>query len=366
MNLNEKIQNLIHPGESLSETLEFLKMSQLELSIRTGLAEKTISEIINGKSSITPETALKLERSINIDSSFWNNLQKNYDEKLERIKADENLEIEREIEKNISCYDELEKLGLVNSPKHLPNKDQWKFRVDNLMKFFNVSSLVFINSLDSINIKFRSSKSKGELNAYNLKAWLRAGEVFAQNDLPEYDKNKLKMILDDLRKMTYFSGDLSRELKIILNPIGINIVCLPYFKNTKVNGAIRWYKDKPLIQLNTRGAYCDIFWFTLFHEIGHILLHGKKDQFLEGKGINKEDQKELEADNFAQNTLIPVDKYYDFIQNLPSPSSDLVTEFANDIGIDPSIVWGRLAHDEYINYASISNHRIPLKFIHNS
>lgn len=65
---------LVSPGEILAEYLEAYGMTQTELADRTGLTKKTINEIIRGKSPITPETALKLERSLGRPAHFWNNL----------------------------------------------------------------------------------------------------------------------------------------------------------------------------------------------------------------------------------------------------------------------------------------------------
>lgn len=71
---------LVHPGVTLAETLESLGMSQVELAVRISRPEKTISEIINGITAITPETALQFERALGVPASFWNNLEKNYQE----------------------------------------------------------------------------------------------------------------------------------------------------------------------------------------------------------------------------------------------------------------------------------------------
>ena len=53
-----------------------------ELAESTGRPRKTINEIIAGKAEITAETALQLERVLGIPASFWNNLERNYQESL--------------------------------------------------------------------------------------------------------------------------------------------------------------------------------------------------------------------------------------------------------------------------------------------
>jgi len=84
----------IAPGETLRETIEYINMTQIELSTRTGLAPKTINEIIKGKSSITAETALKLERCLGVSAKFWINLESNYVETKARIKSEQELKLE--------------------------------------------------------------------------------------------------------------------------------------------------------------------------------------------------------------------------------------------------------------------------------
>ncbi len=73
------------PGETLKDVLESLNMTQAELSLRTGRSLKTISEIVNGNTAITPETALQLERVLNVPASFWNNREKKYREFMTQI-----------------------------------------------------------------------------------------------------------------------------------------------------------------------------------------------------------------------------------------------------------------------------------------
>src|ERR1700690_2064677 len=103
----------LHPGKTLEEILEAENMSQVELANRTGLTTKTINEIIQGKSPITTETALKLSTIFGMSPTFWNNLQKNYEETVTRLKSEEDLKQEIPLLKKYTCYRELEMLELV-------------------------------------------------------------------------------------------------------------------------------------------------------------------------------------------------------------------------------------------------------------
>ncbi len=96
--------------------------------------------------------------------------------------------------------------------------------------------------------------------------------------------------------------------------------------------------------LTIRGKWADIFWFSLFHEIGHILLHSRQGVILENNGRH---QIEKEADDFASNTLIPHDACTRFVSKGSFYKND-IADFANTIGISTGIVVGRLQHEKMI------------------
>ncbi|VAW51008.1 Antitoxin HigA / unknown domain [hydrothermal vent metagenome] len=70
--------------------------------------------------------------------------------------------------------------------------------------------------------------------------------------------------------------------------------------NTVFSGATRWISaNKVVIQISLRYKTDDHLWFIFFHEAGHILLHGKKELFLEGTN-GLDEKKENEANVFAE------------------------------------------------------------------
>jgi Zn-dependent peptidase ImmA (M78 family) len=124
----------------------------------------------------------------------------------------------------------------------------------------------------------------------------------------------------------------------------------------------RWINpDKALIQLSLRGKYEDLFWFTFFHEAGHILLHGKKDIFIESK--KNESNKELEADIFAKDLLIPIEKWQDFIKKGKFKIKREVVRFASELNISPAIVVGRLQHDGLIQFSHLNELKRKYEFV---
>ena len=331
-----QLNNPVHPGESLEEILETTNMSQVELAKRTGLTSKTINEIVQGKSSITPETAIKLASVFGMSAEYWNNKERRYQETLSQSKMCQELEKEQEFLKEFTCYSELQKLGFVE--KTADSKEKTR----NLLSFFGVSSLDYVQKIHPV--AFRK-QSKKDIDQIALATWLRAGELKGvEIKTAEFSKESLIAAIPKLKSLSQEKPEIyGKKLKETLASCGVALVYMPYFKKTYVHGATRWItSDKALIQLSLLYKWEDMFWFSLFHEIGHIIKHGKKEEFIEFKDDeNKFNKKEQEADIFAQKTLIS-DKELSSLKEISLLS---IKNLASDINIAPSIVAGRVAHE---------------------
>ncbi|MFA4891253.1 MAG: HigA family addiction module antitoxin [Candidatus Gracilibacteria bacterium] len=331
----------VHPGETVKETLEVLGVSQADLSLSTGLAEKTISEILNGKNPITPETALKFERVLGISKLGLLNMQAQYDADLLRIKESERLEEEAKSLDRFSCYLELEKLGYVKKTRNPIEK------VEELFRFFAVDSFSAIQQV--MPVAFRRSHVEKNNNE-SLAAWLRVGNIEANKlETKEFDIEKLRSKLDEMRSLTTETPEtFSRRLKELAGECGIALVYTPYLKNTNVNGATRWLTPKrALVQLSLRYKYSDCFWFTFFHEIGHLIKHSKKEVFVDFKSGDDHSELEQEADQFAQKVLIPSNASFETFKKSLNPANlgVKIHSFAKENNIDPGIVAGRVGKE---------------------
>jgi HTH-type transcriptional regulator/antitoxin HigA len=349
----------IHPGVTLKDTLDSLGMSQKELAERTGLAIQTVNKIIRGIDPITPETAVKLERVFGTSAAFWNNLDRSFQESTARIKAEKKLQEEYSLARKFTCYSELVQW------QYVPEARDIKEKTNNLLRFFGVNSLRTVDQLNCI--AFRKSEKKS-ISRECVSAWLRCGELDVQkkdskSKSKEYDQKKLIEFIDEFRKLTLLEPEeYGRKIKTISEDCGVNIVFTPYIKKTYINGATRWINNNPLIQISPRFSFSDIFWFTFFHELGHIILHGKKDKFIEFDFDMSHEAKEKEANDFASSKLIPEDKAKEFFVKNDIDAKSLV-DFAKNVGIHPGIVAGRLAHEGKISWngAGIFRQRIGLK-----
>ena len=327
----------VPPGETLLETIEAIGMSQAELAERTRRPKKTINEIIKGKASITPDTALQLERVLGIPAGFWNNLERNYQETLARLSEEERLQ------KQINWLDELPLNAMIklNWIKPCKNKVQ---QLQEVLNYFGVASPDrWKEKWLGPQVSFRKSHVF-QSHPGALASWLRNGELEAQKiDCKPFNGNQFRSTLSQIRALTNQPPETFQpETVRLCAESGVAVTFVPELPQTKVNGATWWLNpQKAVIQLSLRYKSDDQLWFSFFHEAGHILLHGKKEIFIED---DKQDIQEHEANNFAADILIPTTKFQQ-ITKLERISKVAIKNFASEIGIAPGIVVGRLQHD---------------------
>ena len=339
------------PGDTLAETINSLGMTQVELSKRMGRPIKTINEIIAGKTKITPETAIQLEKVLNIPASFWNNRQRRYDEFLARKKEQESLKGKISWGKNFPIA-EMIKL------EWLPKTQDWVEKLNNLLAFFGVASPeAWIDRWESIQVSYRKSK-KVKSNPYALAAWLQKGERDAAGiECSSFDRAAFLKTLLKIKSLTVESPkDFGPKMVELCAACGVAVVFVPQLPNT-ASGATRWLnKNKALIQLSFKYGTDDHFWFSFFHEAGHIINHHKKAIFIENKGYSSDEEEE--ADAFAADMLVPKSEYENFVKvSLINETS--IRKFAARLGISPGIVVGRLQHDKHLEYSQM--HKLKRK-----
>jgi len=335
----------IHPGEFLEEAIEEIGMTQAELSKRLGRPQQAINEIINGKKSITPETSLELEDVLGIPSHIWIGLESEYQIVLAKQEELKQMEEEsKSLEK--FPYADLVKLGFVKGTRKAIEK------VDELKRFFEVAKLIQIPQVKTYEAAFRVA-SQDNISNEAIASWIQVIRLKAKQVKTEkFDKKKLKENLSKIKSLMNLElNQAVKEIKEILKNCGIVLVMLPHFKNTKVHGATFWLdNDKAVIAMTLRGSFSDVFWFSFFHEIGHILLHPKREMFLEDEYSKiKLKKQEDEADKFASETLIREKDYNKFISTNRLTKSNVIS-FSEKLGIKPSIIVGRLMHDKIIKY----------------
>lgn len=340
------------PGNTLSDLLEERGMTQSELAERTGRPLKTINEIIKGKAAITPETAIQLERVLGADAEFWNQREANYRAYLARAKETENLENQKDWIKQFPIS-EMKKRKWIEV-----SENSVTATTISLLNYFGVASPEQWNDgWTKRRLAFRKS-GKLDSKVGPTSVWLRKGEIEGSKiDCKPYNK---ELLIESLPKIRALSMEKDPkvfipELKRICNECGVAIVLVQPFSGVPVFGASSWLNpEKALIQLSLRGKSDDLLWFAVFHELCHILKHSKKEIFIEDKNTTRGPE-EIEADEFAAETLIPEADFNSWLEATNSFSVNQVKEFARTAGVSPGIVVGRLQHLRKIPYASPLN-----------
>lgn len=239
--------------------------------------------------------------------------------------------------------------------------------VKELKSFFSVSKLASISDIykslipgfDKSLVCYRKA-DKFTFDEYSLFTFLRIGEldVLTQN-VESFEKSDKKKVVNQLKQLTKDPQPNLSKIREILNQNGIYFSFLPKkLDKLPVNGLVRYYKDNPLLQLTGRGKYTDIFWFNLFHELGHIYKHlKKKDAFLDGEHATGNIDSEQEANSFANDMLIDKNDY-EFLKNNLTEEQVLVIARKNNI--HAGIVIGRLAHDKLANWKMAERYRYKM------
>lgn len=340
--LKSKNYIAVPPGMSIKEQLEDRGMSQKEFAARMDMSEKHISHLLNGEVQLTPETALKLEMVLGVPASFWNNLEGIYREKLVKIEAERELSEDEEIAKRFP-YAEMAKLSWVPATSKISEK------VMNLRKYFEVVRLSLLGKEQVMRVACRrlAITDKGDAA---LMAWVEKAKLMARSvETSPINIKKLNDSVPEIRKMSVLSTKtFVPRLRSLLSECGVALVFVPHLSGSYLHGASFQDGSKVVLALTARGKDADRFWFSLFHELGHIVL----GHLSKVGGTSEED--EVAADRWAGDTLIDPSAYRDFV--LEGKFSELtVTRFAKQQGIDPGIVVGRLQKDRFVKFGVLDS-----------
>lgn len=347
------------PGETLEDLLKDRTMTQAELAERTGLARKTVNEIVKGKAPISPDTALHLERVFDIPARFWNAREQQYRGALARLEERERLQKFFDWLKAFPI-NEMAEMDWIKKPTD--KVDQLR----ELLGFFGVASpdqwrAVWLDP--DVKVAFRKTLRFAS-EPEHISAWLRYGEIEAgRMECSPYNDKRFRSALAEIRQLTRDEPSVFQPMmQSLCCEAGVAVVFTPQLPKARLSGATRWLRsDLALLQLSLRYKSDDHFWFTFFHEAGHILLHGKKDVFLEDcDNDEKIKKKEDEANEFAGRFLIPTAMLKSFMDS-GARSSVEVQDFASKVGIAPGIVVGQLQYRDHLPQSHLNG--LKRKFV---
>jgi len=345
MNSRYKPDYAVSPGEVLDEHREAATLTQAELSQRLGFSAKHVNRLLAGLEPVTPETALKLEAVFGLPARVWLTLEARYREHRARAVEHADLVVEQAWLGRLP-HRALSKLGWIPSGLRGPEL------VRGLRTFFGVGSLDYLPDVWS-NVQAAYRKTEAfQSHEWALLAWLAQGEREAERlNCRPHDPAALRAALPGIKALSCQPGTTFVEQLIPLcAAFGVALVLLPAPDGARVCGATRWLsKDKVLVQLSLRYKTDDQLWFTLFHEFGHVLLHGKREQFIDfekTKGVNAQED---EANEFAARSLVAPEALARFIE-MTDFRVEVVKAFAQQQGVAPGIVVGQLQHRRVVPF----------------
>ena len=347
MNTNYRVPT----GIIIKEYLDERNIDAKKLALELQVDEKYLVKLLDGKNKLTEEIAIGLQKVLpEIAASYWLNLERKYDEYIEETQQVVNYSKE-----------ELKEISINFKFKEVFKGLKWDLskQATEMLKLLQIDSFdKFSGVYSKLQVDF--FQDGGELEPIAIWINLCKEEVELQNEYIEdisYSKENLEKNLHIFKSIAY-NNNLDNTIKScrkLCNKLGIYFVELEPISNSKVRGALLTYKDHPAIFISRRFKTHDHTWFAIAHELGHLIRHYQKDDIIISLEEGSENKKEEEANEFARNLFMDLDKYKEFVQK-GDFSSKSIELFAAKNKVVSGIVIARLQHDGYLSMAAM-NHK---------
>ena len=324
----------VPPGNTLEETMESLGMTQRELAARTGLTVQTLNRIFKGEQPITYETANRLELVTGTPASFWNNLEAQYREQLAKI------EQSHEMEANLIWLKDIP-VKVLAQRGVIPQEGDKVIVLREVLRFYGVSSVQAWHAIWDLPAAAARRSPFFKSSPGPTSAWLRLGQLQAREiSCAPYNKKRFADNLRVIRSLTVrHPNEFVPEMRRLCAEAGVALSLIPEIQGAPWNGAAEWLTPtKAMILVNLRGRSEDKFWFSFFHEAGHVLHDSKKKRFIDDGKPYRDKPEEKRADAFAAEILIP-SAHNDEIRSARSAAD--IQGIASRLKISPGIVAGR-------------------------
>lgn len=338
------------PGYFIREQMELRAWTQEDLAQVMGFTVKHINKILQDNQPLTLEVARVLGEVFNTSVEYWVNIDTSYRLWLtqEKTTKESEADIKSNIYERMPVKDMLAKgwLKPFNTAKELEEQ---------AIKFWGWATLDFA-LLDEQYLGFlkRKSEAYNQFNASYAITWYRKALNEAENfqHLP-YKKDKLSKLFDRMHTYTSDEKGINQFIKE-LEMVGVIFFVLPHLQKTYLDGAAFFSHKNPVIVYTARYSRIDHFWFTVAHEIAHVLNHldDKNPFFLDNLTEDDINTLEIEANELAAEKL----KHSAILNYLEPHLKHLtvkkVEECAAEYNVHPAIIVGKLAHDKKISYSN--------------
>lgn len=334
----------VAPGAIIRRELEARDWTQKDLARIMGRPAQAINEIVRGTKQITPETAIEMGEAFGTSPQFWTNLEAAYRLHLAERKTGGDSPIrKRSVLYTYAPVGELIKRGWITDKGSLDEL------VDEVLSFLRVKSL---GDLPEVALNFRHSAERGP-DAYAQLAWLRRVEHLAEQQNPAgYDRSRLAEAIPRILAHTEAPESVVEVPRLLLE-LGVHFVIVPHLPKTYLDAAMVRNRSNPVAALTLRYDRLDHFWFSLMHELAHLIAdhQGTRLDDLDRKEVDPE---EAAANESAQNWLLDPAAFAAFVaETRPFFSKHAIERFARSQQRHPSIVLGRLNREGLVNYRNL-------------
>lgn len=340
----------VSPGEFLREWLEDNPRTQQQLADDLGVSRKHVSQLLGG-ASLTPGTAANLSLVTGYSIDWWMKAEAVYQADKTRIAKEQDLAKHvNSIPAAVAKY--LRDYGYTKATKRHPGQ-----LVMDVFAFFGVATLEALEKkFDRPAAAFRQEFS-ANADWAAVATWLRQGELQAADEvesLPPYDRNALRGVIPDLPKLSRDDPEsYGTEIIKRLHEVGVGVIYIREIPGCRAHGVTQWKNGHPVVQLSLRRKNDSDFWFSLMHELNHVLNDPHDQLSLQGPAGTATDPREVAANDFARRALIPDT----FDQRLARILSDRdVESLAQEIGVSPGIIVGRLHYEGIFDYTRGQGH----------
>lgn len=325
------------PGATIADALKARGISVNAFAPRIGATHSEAQALISGEIALTEDTARRLASELGATVAFWLMRESRYQNALLRISG-------------VAAEDGAAWL------KSLPLRDMQHFGwvgdsrdpLGACLRFFGVADVAawkreILPLIESF--AFRTSPSFTS-SAGAVATWLRQGQIESESiECEPWHANSFHNALQEIRGLTRNHNPevFLPALQAICARCGVAVSVLRAPTGCRASGATRFLTSKKaMLLLSFRYLSDDHFWFSFFHEAGHLLLHAPKSLFLEGLE-GAPDQRENEANQFAEDLLIPT-QFRSELRDAAARDFRFIIRIAKQIGIAPGIVVGQLQH----------------------
>lgn len=330
--------------------LDELELTVEQFASRIGLPTSAAQNLLDGNKRIDYDLAKRLSVGLGASQEFWISRECDYRESLGESASTRVTNLDQ-LMSNLPVVDMI-KFGWIEAKSSVEEK------TDECLNFFNVSTFpqwlgLYENAFQ--NVSYRRSQTFSSLEVATV-AWLRQGEIETQNEEVEsWSPDILRESIKNFKRLTWYKDPalFVPKLKSTLSAAGVKLAIVRAPRGCSASGAVRILDDgTPLIQLSFRYLSDDQFWFSFFHEIGHLLLHYDKMPIFENDEVNEEDIED-EANRFAEDIIVPHEHKIEF-QSLGGSRFPII-RFAKKVGVAPGLIVGQLQHANIIKYSQMQH-----------